>query len=201
MEEEGAGGGIGQYAHDVQPVSRGLDAVKLFVGQLPRQLTEQQLAAVFSEAGTVYEINIIKDKVTKQSRGKRMKFTCSLCLCFFLFFFMLNELLRREALKQFFSFAFFFVFFVLFCFGGCRNGGGTLMPEQWYSVFQFYFLGLGIKHTARALHGVDMKVSYANAFRSIVVLLAHYIRVLQKICWVLWRWMFSLSLSLSLSPV
>jgi CUG-BP- and ETR3-like factor len=69
MEEEGAGGGIGQYAHDVQPVSRGLDAVKLFVGQLPRQLTEQQLAAVFSEAGTVYEINIIKDKVTKQSRG------------------------------------------------------------------------------------------------------------------------------------
>jgi hypothetical protein len=114
MEEEGAGGGIGQYAHDVQPVSRGLDAVKLFVGQLPRQLTEQQLAAVFSEAGTVYEINIIKDKVTKQSRGKRMKFTCSLCFCFFLLFFMLNELLRREALKQFFAFAFSLFFLFLF---------------------------------------------------------------------------------------
>jgi hypothetical protein len=41
MEEEGAGGGgVGQYAHDVQPLSRGLDAVKLFVGQLLRQLTE-----------------------------------------------------------------------------------------------------------------------------------------------------------------
>jgi hypothetical protein len=119
MEEEGAGGGgVGQYAHDVQPVSRGLDAVKLFVGQLPRQLTEQQLAAVFSEAGNVYEINIIKDKVTKQSRGKRMKFTCSLCLCFFLFFFMLNERLRREALKQFFAFAFslFVCFFFFFWF-------------------------------------------------------------------------------------
>jgi hypothetical protein len=88
-----------------------------------------------------------------------------------------------------------FVFFFFFGFWCCRNGGGTLMPEQWYSVFQFYFLGLGIKHTSRALHGVDMKVSYVNAFRSIVVLLAHYIRVLQKICWVLWRWMFSLSLS------
>jgi hypothetical protein len=37
MEEEGAGGGgVGQYAHDVQPLSRGLDVVKLFVGQLPR---------------------------------------------------------------------------------------------------------------------------------------------------------------------
>jgi hypothetical protein len=96
---------------------------------LLRQLTEQQLAAVFSEAGTVYEINIIKDKVTKQSRGKRMKFTCSLCLCFFFFFFMLNEWLRREALKQFFCFCFFF------CPWGCGNGGGTLMPEQWHSVF------------------------------------------------------------------
>ncbi len=117
MEEEGAGGGVGPYAHDVQPLSRGLDAVKLFVGQLPRQLTEQQLATVFSEAGTVYEINIIKDKVTKQSRGKRMKFTCSLCLCFFLFFFMLNERLRREALKQFFAFA-FSLFFFLFLFWG-----------------------------------------------------------------------------------
>jgi CUG-BP- and ETR3-like factor len=87
MEEEGAGGGVGQYAHDVQPVSRGLDAVKLFVGQLPRQLTEQQLAAVFSEAGTVYEINIIKDKVTKQSRGKRTKFTCSFFFVFLPFLF------------------------------------------------------------------------------------------------------------------
>ncbi|CAM6008964.1 unnamed protein product [Sphagnum balticum] len=75
MEEEGAGGGgVGQYVHDVQPLSRGLNVVKLFVGQLPRQLTEQQLAAMFSKAGTIYEINIIKDKVTKQSRGRQNGF-------------------------------------------------------------------------------------------------------------------------------
>ncbi|KAG0600721.1 hypothetical protein M758_11G056200 [Ceratodon purpureus] len=49
--------------------SRAADSVKLFVGQLPKQMNEQQLAEVFSEAGTVYEINIIKDKLTKQSRG------------------------------------------------------------------------------------------------------------------------------------
>lgn len=49
--------------------SRGPDSVKLFVGQLPKQMSEQQLAEVFAEAGTVYEINIIKDKLTKQSRG------------------------------------------------------------------------------------------------------------------------------------
>ncbi len=50
-------------------VNRALDSVKLFVGQLPKQMSEQQLVEVFSEAGTVYEINIIKDKLTKQSRG------------------------------------------------------------------------------------------------------------------------------------
>jgi CUG-BP- and ETR3-like factor len=49
--------------------NRAVDSVKLFVGQLPKQMNEQQLAEVFSEAGTVYEINIIKDKLTKQSRG------------------------------------------------------------------------------------------------------------------------------------
>lgn len=49
--------------------NRAVDSVKLFVGQLPKQMSEQQLAEVFSEAGTVYEINIIKDKLTKQSRG------------------------------------------------------------------------------------------------------------------------------------
>jgi CUG-BP- and ETR3-like factor len=51
--------------------NRAVDSVKLFVGQLPKQMNEQQLAEVFSEAGTVYEINIIKDKLTKQSRGMR----------------------------------------------------------------------------------------------------------------------------------
>lgn len=49
--------------------NRAVDSVKLFVGQLPKQMSEQQLAEVFAEAGTVNEINIIKDKLTKQSRG------------------------------------------------------------------------------------------------------------------------------------
>ena len=52
--------------------NRAVDSVKLFVGQLPKQMNEQQLAEVFSEAGTVHEINIIKDKLTKQSRGMRL---------------------------------------------------------------------------------------------------------------------------------
>lgn len=50
-------------------VNRAVDSVKLFVGQLPKQMSEQQLVEIFSEAGTVNEINIIKDKLTKLSRG------------------------------------------------------------------------------------------------------------------------------------
>ncbi|KAJ7563882.1 hypothetical protein O6H91_03G128800 [Diphasiastrum complanatum] len=45
------------------------DAVKLFVGQIPKHFTQEQLLTVFREAGNVCEINIIKDKATKQSRG------------------------------------------------------------------------------------------------------------------------------------
>ncbi|GBG88219.1 hypothetical protein CBR_g46786 [Chara braunii] len=45
------------------------DAVKLFVGQIPKMLTEEQLRPIFGEAGNVYEINIIKDKTSKMSRG------------------------------------------------------------------------------------------------------------------------------------
>jgi hypothetical protein len=87
MEEEqrgGVGGGGLRFEYEGQTMSRGLDTVKLFVGQLPKQLTEQQLASVFSEAGTVYEINIIKDKLTKQSRGQRV--ILLLCLAVISFF-------------------------------------------------------------------------------------------------------------------
>lgn len=60
QRDAAGGGGVG---------GGGGDAVKLFVGQVPKQLSEQQIAGIFGEAGNVREINIIKDKLTKQSRG------------------------------------------------------------------------------------------------------------------------------------
>lgn len=42
-----------------------VDFVKFFVGQLLKQMFEQQLVEVFLEVGIVYEINIIKDKFIK----------------------------------------------------------------------------------------------------------------------------------------
>ncbi|KAJ0797132.1 putative RNA recognition motif domain, paraneoplastic encephalomyelitis antigen [Helianthus annuus] len=45
------------------------DCVKLFVGQVPKHMTEPQLIAMFKEFALVDEVNIIKDKATRASRG------------------------------------------------------------------------------------------------------------------------------------
>lgn len=45
------------------------ESVKLFVGQVPKHMTEAQLLALFKEFALVDEVNIIKDKATRASRG------------------------------------------------------------------------------------------------------------------------------------
>ncbi|XP_041016720.1 RNA-binding protein BRN1 isoform X2 [Juglans microcarpa x Juglans regia] len=45
------------------------ESVKLFVGQVPKHMTEAQLIAMFKEFALVDEVNIIKDKATRASRG------------------------------------------------------------------------------------------------------------------------------------
>jgi RNA recognition motif. (a.k.a. RRM, RBD, or RNP domain) len=45
------------------------ESVKLFVGQVPKHITEEQLIALFKEVAIVDEVNIIRDKATKASRG------------------------------------------------------------------------------------------------------------------------------------
>ncbi|XP_010556802.1 PREDICTED: LOW QUALITY PROTEIN: RNA-binding protein BRN1-like [Tarenaya hassleriana] len=45
------------------------ESVKLFVGQVPKHMTEAQLLALFQEFAIVDEVNIIKDKTTRASRG------------------------------------------------------------------------------------------------------------------------------------
>ncbi|CAI0447789.1 unnamed protein product [Linum tenue] len=53
----------------------GDESVKLFVGQVPKHMTEAQLLAMFQEFALVDEVNIIKDKTTRASRG------CCFVLC------------------------------------------------------------------------------------------------------------------------
>ncbi|XP_042517662.1 RNA-binding protein BRN1 isoform X2 [Macadamia integrifolia] len=45
------------------------ESVKLFVGQVPKNMSESQLLAMFKEVAIVDEVNIIKDKTTRASRG------------------------------------------------------------------------------------------------------------------------------------
>ncbi|XP_038682757.1 RNA-binding protein BRN1 [Tripterygium wilfordii] len=49
--------------------THGDESVKLFVGQVPKHMTEAQLLAMFKEFALVEEVNIIKDKATRASRG------------------------------------------------------------------------------------------------------------------------------------
>ncbi|KAH7676816.1 CUG-BP- and ETR3-like factor protein [Dioscorea alata] len=66
---EGEGGGGGQEGVGGGGEVLVEESVKLFVGQVPKHMTEAQLLAMFKEVAIVDEVNIIKDKATKASRG------------------------------------------------------------------------------------------------------------------------------------
>ena len=44
-------------------------ATKLYVGNLPFKVREEDLQTLFQQAGTVESVNIIRDKISGQSRG------------------------------------------------------------------------------------------------------------------------------------
>ena len=46
------------------------DAIKMFVGQIPRSMDETDLRKMFEEFGPVHQLNVLRDKVTGQSKGQ-----------------------------------------------------------------------------------------------------------------------------------
>jgi RNA recognition motif-containing protein len=69
------------------------ESVKLFVGQVPKHMTEDELLTLFKEFAIVDEVNIIKDKATRASRGS-------------FFFFLFKSRILRFFQIEFFSFPF-----------------------------------------------------------------------------------------------
>ena len=59
------------------------DAIKMFVGQIPRDWSDNECRQLFSEFGEIHSINVLRDKQTGQSRG-----------CCFVTYYM-----RRSALE------------------------------------------------------------------------------------------------------
>jgi RNA recognition motif-containing protein len=45
------------------------DSIKMFVGQIPRTMTESDLIQMFTEYGSIYQLNILKDKRSGESKG------------------------------------------------------------------------------------------------------------------------------------
>lgn len=59
----------GKNSSDAQPQQPDSDCIKLFVGQIPRSMTEEQLHDIFAVYGRIYQVGILKDQGTMENKG------------------------------------------------------------------------------------------------------------------------------------
>lgn len=64
----------GTLDHPDQP---DLDAIKMFVGQVPRSWCEKDLRELFEQYGAVYEINVLRDRSQNPPQSKGENFWTS----------------------------------------------------------------------------------------------------------------------------